>query len=805
MSADGQGWGRWRVRAFALLGVFLIALSAVGWWLSTRVLDSGGFAEVVTISSQRREVRDYVADQATLRLAPTSNFVSAARPVVTDAISQAIATPPVREAVHDFALLAHDQIRRFSQSKRVNVSSAEAANTVRVVLEAASPSLAKKLPPNVLSATTTISQSSTVDTLFRVGRWVEYLYIPVLLIGIGVLALTLHRAHDRVHAIRAVGVFLAVGGALLMGLGAATPAFSEAAATNSPGRGEAVAEFIDVLVGRLYGAGKAMAVVGLLIALAPGRDGGDLAHRAERAREWIAAKRESRRWRFAGGLALALIALWALTDWSGLFDVIIAVAGLLLLYVAIVICLRATGVLVTDHAIKRLHVRQVAAVFAALVLAVIVTATAAVGLVARNTEEIRANPTNQGCNGFIELCAQTVDSVVWPASHNAMSSSAYDFFGAEHTITVSDQLNSGIRFLMLDAYYGYDDSGLVRTNLAGAVDRDELRSERGNAAVQELDRLGALTGAVDTSGKKNDIYFCHDYCELGAVPANDVLGEIRDFLDRNLTDVVVIDIEDYVKPKDFKQALKDADLLDRVYTPKAKDAPWPSLHEMVVTNDEKHGKKRRLVVMFEKQKAKFPWLLNTYKVSEETPFTFKGPAAFNCDPNRGDTGKSLLIVNHWINPGGLPDPVRAATTNSRKTLDSRFETCIAERNHLPNAIAVNFTVSGDLIKTVNRYNAAVARATGVTRVINTAIEQLRASKLSRAERRDLDALKRLPKMSAKTANTLLGTVGSDLPSLPRGMQFLVRDPERVDGTDDAGDPTDTTTTVPPEPTGTTTG
>ena len=61
----------------------------------------------------------------------------------------------------------------------------------------------------------------------------------MLVVGIGILAFTLHRARDRVHAIRAVGVILAVGGALLMGIGASTPAFAAAAETNAPGRGEA--------------------------------------------------------------------------------------------------------------------------------------------------------------------------------------------------------------------------------------------------------------------------------------------------------------------------------------------------------------------------------------------------------------------------------------------------------------------------------------------------------------------------------------------------------------------------------------
>ena len=84
---------------------------------------------------------------------------------------------------------------------------------------------------------------------------------------------------------------------------------------------------------------------------------------------------------------------------------------------------------------------------------------------------------------------------------------------------------------MLDAYYGYDDDGLVRTNLAGGVDKKQLAAERGTDAVNELDRLGALTGVADTSGKKKDIYFCHSLCELGAVSAQEVLGNIRDFLE----------------------------------------------------------------------------------------------------------------------------------------------------------------------------------------------------------------------------------------------------------------------------------
>jgi len=80
---EERGFGRWPVRLLAVTGCFLLVLGTVGWWLSSRVIDGDGFSGVVAEASQQEEVRDYAADQATLRLARTSNFVSAARPVVT--------------------------------------------------------------------------------------------------------------------------------------------------------------------------------------------------------------------------------------------------------------------------------------------------------------------------------------------------------------------------------------------------------------------------------------------------------------------------------------------------------------------------------------------------------------------------------------------------------------------------------------------------------------------------------------------------------------------------------------------------
>ena len=54
--------------------------------------------------------------------------------------------------------------------------------------------------------------------------------------------------------------------------------------------------------------------------------------------------------------------------------------------------------------------------------------------------------------------------------------------------------------------------------------------------------------------------------------------------------------------------------------------------------------------MSEKHAGEQPWLLGTYDVSQETPFTFSTITQFNCKPNRGGTDKPFFIVNHWLRP-----------------------------------------------------------------------------------------------------------------------------------------------------------
>lgn len=754
--------GRAGVRLCGVIGTLLVVTACFGWWLDSRVVDDDGFADVVAQTSQRAAVRDYIADQATLRLARTSNFVSAARPAVTDAVAAAIATPPVEDAIRSFARRAHQQVFEVRAARRVDIDAQQTSVAVRSALQSINPAMAKKLPANVLDASATVSQNRLVDLLFRMSRWI-WLWIPIGLAGVAVLVWTLWRSADRVDALRSIGVTLALVGALLAGIGFAAPLVALVVAPDDPARADAIAVFVEVLTGRLAGSGLALVVVGLALALAPGRDGGDLGDRARRLRAWARTRADRRGWRFAAGAGLVVLAMLFITRPAPTARAIVDLVAFGVLYVGVVVCLRAAGVLTTDHTIRPLRKRWFAFVGGAMVLTFVGAAAGVTSIASATTSEPRADELRTGCNGYFELCAQPPDQIVWPAAHNAMSSSAYNFFSAEHTITVGDQLNAGARFLMLDVYYGYDDHGIVRTNLAGGVNRAQLEQDRGKEAVAALDRLGALTGTADTSGRKQDLYLCHDFCELGAVKAVDVFREIDRYLDRNLTDMVILDFEDYVKPEDLRNALQESGLWDRIRTVTPSDLHTVPLGYLLAAPKGERQNPRRVVTVSEKHGGRYRWLPATYSLFQETPFTFAQIRDFSCARKRGGDGRPMFLINHWLRPDGPPDPAEASKVNSRATLLDRFRACAAARQRLPNVIAADFTEVGDLYATVRDLNAAVARTSGVTYDIDHAIEQLQASgELTDAQAAEIRGLHRLPSMAARQAVAILGAARAAL-------------------------------------------
>ena len=332
-----------------------------------------------------------------------------------------------------------------------------------------------------------------------------------------------------------------------------------------------------------------------------------------------------------------------------------------------------------------------------------------------------------------------------------MSSSAYNFLGAEHTITIPEQLVGGVRFLMLDVYYGYDDNGLVRTNLAGGVDRATLEKERGKAAVDSLQRIGALTGTADTSGHKQELYFCHDLCELGAVKAVDVFREINQYLDRNLTDFVVLDFEDYVQPKDLKAALQESGLYDRVRTMTPDEIHAVPLGYLLSPKKGEPENPRRVLTVSEKHGGVYKWLPPTYSLFQETPYTFTSVKDFTCAPKRGRSGNLMFLINHWLRPDGPPDPVpRRTSTRARCCWTGSASAPRGARRCRTCSPSTSRRWAG-LHATVRELNSAIARVTGVTFAIDQAVRNaFNSGELTEAEAREIRGIHRLPKPLARS-------------------------------------------------------
>jgi hypothetical protein len=199
-----------------------------------------------------------------------------------------------------------------------------------------------------------------------------------------------------------------------------------------------------------------------------------------------------------------------------------------------------------------------------------------------------------------------------------------------------------------------------------------------------------------------DVYLCHGFCELGAVAMTPMLADIRSFLITNPYEVLIIVIQDEdVPPAEVERCFEESGLIDFVYRGSAAP-PWPTLQEMVASD-------QRVLVMAEHNSEGVPWYHDAYTVMQETPYRFLSPSEFSCEPNRGGTTGSLLLMNHWIETAPNPLPSNAVIVNAYDFLLARARKCESERGKVPNIIAVDFYGTGDLFDVVNTLNGLASK------------------------------------------------------------------------------------------------
>lgn len=257
------------------------------------------------------------------------------------------------------------------------------------------------------------------------------------------------------------------------------------------------------------------------------------------------------------------------------------------------------------------------------------------------------------CNGCYNLCAKKYDEVAYLTTHNAFSSTEDGFTFPNQTYGITQQLQDGVRALMLDVY--------------------------------------------DVNGVPT-VY--HSFQFLGSVPLVFNLNEIKDFLVNNPNEVVTIIFECYTDANSIEMAFIDSGLYDYLYE-KNPDEDWQSLQQMIDTN-------KRLVVFSDKNDASIDqkWYHYVWQFAVETHFSVSNLNNFNCDFNRGNPNNDLFIFNHFITSTiGIPQISTAEEANSNPFFIDRVLECWSLHDKFPNFITVDFYHTGDCFDVVNYLNA----------------------------------------------------------------------------------------------------
>ncbi|MDX1650245.1 MAG: hypothetical protein R3263_10360, partial [Myxococcota bacterium] len=289
-----------------------------------------------------------------------------------------------------------------------------------------------------------------------------------------------------------------------------------------------------------------------------------------------------------------------------------------------------------------------------------------------------------------------VDEVAFAGAHNAMSSAdTPDWLFPHHGHGIPRQLRDGVRALLVDVHVGFPGGSRIKTDLSGARPTTEamehaLGAEGMAAAARIRERL------VGVDEGRPGLYLCHGFCELGAIPFEETLRRIEDFLVRHPREVLLIVIEDYAPPEALARAFEESGLAPRVHRGPA-GPPWPTLGELAAAGTT-------VLVFLESGREGVPWLRPAFAHIQETPYTFHAPADFSCAPNRGGTRGSLFQINHWIETTPTPLPSHAEVVNDREVLGARVRRCAQERGRLPNLVAVDFYDRGDLLGVVAELN-----------------------------------------------------------------------------------------------------
>ncbi|RDL37484.1 PLC-like phosphodiesterase [Venustampulla echinocandica] len=270
------------------------------------------------------------------------------------------------------------------------------------------------------------------------------------------------------------------------------------------------------------------------------------------------------------------------------------------------------------------------------------------------------------CNNNPALCSRKYSEVTQIGTHD--SAFVGDFVTDNQGLSLTDQLNAGIRFLQ----------------------------------AQTHDFLG-------------QIFMCHTSCwERNAGLLVDYLTTVRNWMDANPNEVVTLLLTngDNVDVGKFGDAMNRAGLAKYAYTPPKKLAlsEWPTLQELINANT-------RLVMFmdYHADTSKVSYILDEFSYMFETPYDVTTPDFPDCSLDRppGSNGDGLMyIVNHFLDLDifgiKVPDVAHTPRTNAATgagSIGAQSDLCTQKWGRKPTFILVDYFENGDVFTAQNTLNA----------------------------------------------------------------------------------------------------
>lgn len=275
----------------------------------------------------------------------------------------------------------------------------------------------------------------------------------------------------------------------------------------------------------------------------------------------------------------------------------------------------------------------------------------------------------QVCNGSAASCPRRYDQVTYAGTHNAYSYAAggpVSYIYPNQDAPITQQLQAGVRALGIrpSPYFGLDPA--------------------------EADRV-YVTHNVSLRGA------------LGEEPLQDVLTEVRRFLESHPDEVVTLLAESAVTPQQVAETFTAAGLTRYLFTYEPTRG-WPTLRDLIVADT-------RLVVFNDSQDPGRPaWQHFMWQHIVDTDYNITDAKQFSCAPYRGKPENALYFLNQFIykSLGGdlvVPDKALSVQANDRGLVLQRARGCWQQLGKVPNFIYVDWYGQGDVVGAVNALNA----------------------------------------------------------------------------------------------------